>query len=57
MNRHHGSCIACGQTFTDHGWIERHSVIDHDADQHHLDAGDYHDDCCPLCSTPNESAA
>ena len=55
MNRHHSTCTACEQTFTDHGWTERHSVTDHDADQHHLDAGDYHEDCCPICSPLGEA--
>ena len=53
MNRHHGRCTACGQPFTDHGWIERHSVTD--TDRHHLGAGDYHEDCCPLCSPLDEA--
>ena len=54
MNRHHGSCTVCGQAFTDHSWIERNAIADTDADQHHLDPGDYHDDCCPLCSLLDE---
>ncbi len=32
MTRHQGTCTTCGQPFTDHGWIERHSVTDADGD-------------------------
>jgi hypothetical protein len=52
MNRPHSTCTACEQPFTDHSWIDRHSITD--TDQHHLDPGDYHDDCCPLCSMLDE---
>ncbi len=54
MNPRQSICTACGHGFTDHGWIERHSVTDTDADQHHLDAGDYHEDCCPICRMLDE---
>lgn len=40
----------CGQSFTDLGWENRHDVNDLDADQHAIELGEYHDDCCPLPS-------
>ncbi len=55
MTRHNSACTACGFRFTDQRWTDRHSITDTDADQHHLDAGDYHDDCCPLCSPLDET--
>ena len=54
--RSHARCESCQQPFTGHGWIDRHTITDTEANEHDLDPGDYHDDCCPLCSTPDEDA-
>ena len=41
------SCLACSQPITSTQWDGRHDISDTDAQRHRLDAGDYHDRCCP----------
>lgn len=52
-----GACTGCGSPFTDWGWDHRHDVNDLDAEIHTIDAGNYHNSCCPLpaCATTTTS--
>jgi len=43
-------CDACAQPFDEDDWLDRHSVSDTEADQHDLHPGEYHANCCPLCT-------
>ena len=43
-------CPECGLPVLDRDPDAMHSVNDHQAATHDVDAGEYHADCCPCCA-------
>ena len=42
-------CPECGLPIVDRD-NDLHTVNDHQAASHDVDAGEYHEDCCPCCA-------
>ncbi len=55
MNPLTSTCLDCLRPFTNVGWEDRHTVSDTEAHDYDLEAGEYHDGCCPLCGRDGEA--
>jgi len=56
----HSTCVGCGHPFTQWEWNWRHDINDDDARTHRIEAGEYHDTCCPIptcTATTNQDVA